>query len=371
MTTTDDNVLGRAHVADTPELEQYYRDLESLSAGALWTVANDIEPWEPKAASAVTLWRYEELRPLVLRAAELVSPQDAGRRVVWLSNPSRRAVSASVGWLYSGLQIMLPGEWAPAHRHAAAALRFVIEGQGAYTVVDGERATLGAKDFVITPAGTWHDHGNDGDTVPAIWQDGLDIPLVNALDANFYEVYAPGRQEAVGHVNNSTSAYAGPGLLPPDEGRAAQRYSPLLKYPFERSYEALLSLAHSRAGSPYDGALMKFVNPRSGGHVMPTMGAQIQALAPGEATKAHRHTGSFMYTVAKGSGASIVGGQRLEWKENDTFCVPSWTWHEHLNGATSQDAVLFSFHDLPVIEALGLYREEPLLENDGHQEVKA
>jgi gentisate 1,2-dioxygenase len=371
MTTTDDSVLGRARVKDTPELEEYYRELEALSVGALWTVANDIEPWEPKAQSSVMHWSYEMLRPLVLRAAELVSPQDAGRRVVWLCNPSRRAVSASVGWLYSGLQIMLPGEWAPAHRHAAAALRYIIEGEGAYTVVDGERATLGAKDFVITPAGTWHDHGNDGTTSPAIWQDGLDIPLVNAMDANFYEIFEDGRQEPVGQVDNSTRSYAGPGLLPPDEGRGGQRYSPLLKYPFERSYESLLSLAHSRPGSPYDGAVLTFVNPRTGGHVMPTMGAQIQALAPGEATKAHRHTGSFMYTVVKGSGASIIGGRRVAWKENDIFCVPSWTWHEHINGASNQDAVLFSFHDLPVIDALGLYREQPLADNDGHQEIVA
>lgn len=367
---TDDTVLGRARVEDRPELQEYYAKLEELSAGALWTVANDIEPWEPKSKSTPTLWNYEALRPLVLQAAELVTPQDAGRRVVWLANPSRREVSAAVGWLYSGLQIMGPGEWAPAHRHAAAALRFIIEGEGAYTVVDGERATLGAKDFVITPSGTWHDHGvEEGGNVPAIWQDGLDIPFVNAMEANTYEVHSDGRQTAQGETNRSTGSHAAAGLLPDGDRRWTAPYSPLLKYPFERSYEALQELAKAEAPSPYDGSVLRFTNPATGGHVMPTMGAQIQLLQPGEATQAHRHTGSIMYTVAKGEGHSVIDGQRFDWKENDIFCVPSWAVHEHANGSTSEDAVLFSFNDLPVIEALALYIEKPFEDNGGHQEV--
>jgi gentisate 1,2-dioxygenase len=366
---TDDTVLGRARVEDRPELQEYYAKLEELSAGALWTVANDIEPWEPKSKSTPTLWSYEALRPLVLEAADLVTPEDAGRRVVWLANPTRREVSAAVGWLYSGLQIMLAGEWAPAHRHAAAALRFIIEGEGAYTVVDGERATLGAKDFVITPSGTWHDHGNEGASGAAIWQDGLDIPFVNAMEANTYEVHGDGRQTAEGESNRSTASYAAAGLLP--DTRWDKRYSPLLKYPFERSYEALGSLAEAQAPSPYDGYVLRFTNPVTGGHVMPTMGAQIQLLTPGEATRAHRHTGSVMYTVAKGEGHSVIGGKRFDWKENDIFCVPSWEPHEHANGSASEDAVLFSFNDLPVIESLGLYLERPFEDGDGHQEVTA
>lgn len=236
-------------------------------------------------------------------------------------------------------------------------------------MVDGERATLGAKDFVITPAGTWHDHGNDGDSGPAIWQDGLDIPLVNSMEANFYEVYPDGRQDAVGEVNPSTQSYVAAGLLPERDWEA--RYSPVLKYPWERTYESLTSLAAAQEPSIHDGTLLQFTNPITGGQVMPTMGARIQLLQPGEATQAHQHTGSSMYTVAKGHGHSVIGGKRLEWKENDIFCVPSWELHEHANGSESDDAVLFTFNDLPVIEALGLYREQAYQENDGHQEVVA
>lgn len=154
-----EDVIGRANVEDTPELIEYYRDLEKYEAGALWTVANKIEPWEPKSESVPVIWRYSELREPVLRSVDLVTPEKAGRRVIYLNNPGRREVSAAVGWLYSGLQVMHPGECASTHRHSASALRFIMEGKGAYTVVDGHKMTLGANDFVLTPNGTWHEHG--------------------------------------------------------------------------------------------------------------------------------------------------------------------------------------------------------------------
>jgi gentisate 1,2-dioxygenase len=123
-----EDVAGRANVEDTPELLAYYDELERLEAGALWTVANKIEPWQPKSSSVPVLWRYEDLRAHVLRSVELVSPEKAGRRVIYLNNPGRREHAAAVGWLYSGLQVMHPGEVASAHAHSASALRFIMEG---------------------------------------------------------------------------------------------------------------------------------------------------------------------------------------------------------------------------------------------------
>ena len=178
-----EDVVGRANVEDTPELLAYYDQLEKLEAGALWTVANKIEPWAPKSSSVPVLWRYQDLRAHVLRSVELVSPEKAGRRVIYLNNPGRREHAAAVGWLYSGLQVMHPGEVATAHAHSASALRFIMEGEGAYTIVDGHKMTLGANDFVLTPNGTWHEHGVEATGSACIWQDGLDIPLVNALEA--------------------------------------------------------------------------------------------------------------------------------------------------------------------------------------------
>jgi len=364
----DEDTPGRARVADTPELQRYYRELAALETGALWTVANQIEPWQPRSNSVPVLWRYSDLRGLVLRSVELVTPERAGRRVVYLNNPGRRAVSAVVGWLYSGLQVMRPGEIASAHSHSAAALRFIMEGSGAYTVVDGHKITLGARDVVLTPNGTWHEHGVEPGGTPCIWQDALDIPFVNAMEANFFVVH-PELHQSVAHSPNDTSAYWGNPGLKPANAEWSHKYSPLFKYEWGPTYEALCRYGAASEGSAFDGTLMDYVNPITGGPVMPTLGASMQQLRPGEATRAHRHTGSVVYQVALGSGHSVIGGVRFDWNERDIFCVPSWTWHEHANGSERADACLFSFHDLPVIRTLGLYREEAFGGPAGRQPV--
>lgn len=369
-----EDVAGRANVADTPELTAYYDELEKHSAAALWTVANKIEPWEPVSASVPMLWRYDDLRDPVLRSVELVTPEQAGRRVIYLDNPGRSDVAAAVGWLYSGLQVMHPGERASAHRHSASALRFIMEGTGAYTIVDGHKMTLGRNDFVLTPNGTWHEHAVAEDGTPCIWQDGLDIPLVNCLEANFYEVHPDLAQATNYPVDDMTKTWGNPGLLPQSHFGSepwSHGYSPMLKYEWAPTYEALSKLAVVSDGSPFDGVLMEYVNPATGGPVMQTIGASMQMLRPGETTKAHRHTGSYLYQCCKGSGHSVINGQRFEWSERDIFCVPSWAWHEHHNASASEDACLFCFNDLPVMRKLGLYREEALAEGAGHQPVTA
>ena len=363
-----EEVAGRANVADTAALQEFYRDLEGQHAGALWTIANKIEPWQPESTSVPIVWHYDRLRDHVLRALELVTPEQAGRRVVYLANPGRADVTAAVGWLYSGIQVMGPGECASSHRHSASALRFIMEGSGAFTNVDGHKMTLGRNDFVLTPNGTWHEHGVAEDGTICTWQDGLDIPLMNALEANFYEVH-PDLQQAISFpIDDSTATWGNPALKPAGESWS-KRYSPLLKYEWAPTYEALLKYARVTDGSPYDGIHMDYVNPLTGGPPMMTMGASMQLLRPGEHTQAHREVGSFVYQCAKGSGHSIVGGKRLDWKERDIFVVPAWMWHEHVNGSASDDACLFSFHDLPTMKALGLYRAEGLAENGGHQPV--
>ncbi|QKS01176.1 cupin domain-containing protein [Sphingomonas sp. CL5.1] len=363
-----EDMVGRANVADTAELVDFYRELEAQGAGALWTVANKIEPWQPVSESVPMIWRYDHLRDYVMRALELVTPEQAGRRVVYLANPGRRDVTAAVGWLYSGIQVMGPGEVASSHRHSASALRFIMEGQGAFTNVDGHKMTLGRNDFVLTPNGTWHEHGVAEDGTICTWQDGLDIPLMNALDANFYEVH-PDLRQAVGFpVDDSVAAWGAAALKPAGE-TWSKRYSPLLKYEWAPTYEALVKYSKVSDGSPFDGIHMEYINPATGGSPMLTMGASMQLLRPGEHTKAHRETGSFVYQCAKGFGSSIIGGRRFDWKERDIFVVPSWMWHEHVNGSSSDDACLFSFHDLPVMRALGLYRCEALADGDGHQPV--
>jgi gentisate 1,2-dioxygenase len=323
-----ENVVGRANVEDTPELEAYYRSLEGEALGALWTVANEIEPWYPQPKSVPTLWKWRRIEPLVRRAPELVAAEKAARRVVMLVNPGRKEWSAAAGLLYTGVQVMNPGELTSAHRHQASALRFIMDGRGAYTTVDGERMSLGARDLVLTPNGTWHDHGVDASGTQCVWQDGLDIPLMNSLDANFYEVHPDVVQKPA----------------PLSRENWSEPYSPQFMYPWDDAYRALKA----------DGRCYQYKNPLTGGPIMPTMGAQLELLRKGEATRPHRHTGSVIYQVAQGSGWSEIAGQRFAWEEKDIFALPSWALHHH---GAHEESVLFSFDDLPAMRALGLYRE--------------
>ncbi|MEX0446124.1 cupin domain-containing protein [Xenorhabdus sp. SGI246] len=363
-----ENIIGRANVADNPELLAYYQELEKHRTGALWTIANKIEPWQPKSASVPVLWRYSVLREHVLKSADLVTPEKAGRRVVYLNNTGDPRSSSAVGLLYSGIQTMRPGEAASAHAHSSSALRFIMEGRGAYTIVNGQKMPLEANDFVLTPGGTWHEHGVDPDGSQCIWQDGLDIPLVNVLEAGFYKVHPDLRQAVTEPVDASVALWGAPALRPQNIGWN-KPYSPLFKYQWEPTYAALQRHARVSEGSPFDDILMHYTNPLTGGHVMPTLGASMQLLRPGFVGKAHRHTGSFIYQVAKGQGYSVIDGQRFDWQVRDIFCVPSWALHEHVNTSQTEDACLFCFNDLPVIQALQLYYEEALTDNDGHQRV--
>src|SRR5256714_462623 len=283
-----ENVIGRANVEDSSELDAYYAELERHAAGALWTVANEIEPWQPQPKSVPHLWKWRTLEPLVRKAPALVSAEKAARRVVMLVNPGRKEWSAASGLLYTGVQVMNPGEFTSAHRHQASALRFIMEGEGAYTVVDGEKMTLGARDLVLTPNGTWHDHGVDAGGTQCVWQDGLDIPLMNSLDANFYEVHPAVVQTPLPN-----------GL--PREGWS-KPYSPVFKYSWDAAYSALKSGKQR---------IMEYTNPLTGGPIMPTIGAQLE-VSSGEG-KTVRHTGSMIYQVAKGRGSSEIGGRPLDW----------------------------------------------------------
>ena len=336
-----ENIIGRANVGDTPELEAYYRALEGEALGALWNVANEIEPWVPQPKSVPVLWKWKRIEPLVRRAPGLVSAEKAARRVVMLVNPGRKEWSAAAGLLYTGVQIMNPGELTSAHRHQASALRFIMEGRGAYTVVDGERMTLGPRDLVLTPNGTWHDHGIEPGGTQCVWQDGLDIPMMNALDANFFEVHPD--------IVQKPSALSRENWSKP--------YSPVFKYAWDESYAALKKSADH---SPFDGTVYQYSNPLTRGPIMPTIGAQLQLLQPSEQTKTHRHTGSAIYQVAKGRGWSVIAGQRFEWEEKDIFALPSWAPHSHGNASSTEEAVLFSFNDFPAMRALALYREEAI-----------
>ena len=338
------------------EREEFYEGLKPHNLGPLWT-AEGLLPLEPQSKAVPHVWRYEKVRPHLLRAGDLVTEKEAMRRVLMMLNPGLNGEVATTRNLYAGLQLVLPGEIAPAHHHAAAAIRFIVEGDGAYTTVDGERAIMHPGDLVLTPNWTWHDHGNETEQ-PMIWLDGLDLPMVNGLETNFFEIGDGARQQLTKPDDASARLYAKSRLTPAwiDWSHA---YSPVVNYPWAQTEQVLSDVADGTDGSPFDGIIFEYTNPQTGGSCMPTMACFVQRLAPGMHTDAHRHTTSAIYSVVQGHGHSIVDGTRLDWSERDTFCLPGWAVHEHVNGSDSDPAVLFSYTDDPVIRSLALYREQP------------
>lgn len=342
-------------------IDQFYDDVRRVHGRALWQTDGTAK----KAATVPYLWKYRDFRPLLLRAADVVPIELAERRVLVMANPGILTDWQASNTLLANLQIILPGEVARSHRHSASALRLVVEGSGAYTAVDGEKSYMDPGDFVTTPNWTWHDHGNEGDGA-MIWLDGLDVPLIQALEANFFELY-PDKKYPLSNPDELSMRLFGAGNLRPTWIRHDARHSPLLNYKFVHTYAALKEMAEHTDGSPYDGVSVEYTNPLTGGPAIATMTCFANLLRPGQRTKAHRHTGGTIYHVIKGKGRSVISGRVFEWDEKDTFVVPSWALHEH---QAETESVLFSYSDAAVLQPVGLYREEALTDNGGYQKVE-
>ena len=338
---------------------RFYDEISSAHLTPLWEVLHGLVPTAPASPCMPAHWRYEEVRPHLMRAGELISAAEAVRRVLILENPALRGQSAITQSLYAGLQLILPGEIAPSHRHTQSALRFIVEGRGAYTAVDGERTTMEPGDFLITPSWTWHDHGHEAEG-PVVWLDGLDIPLVRFLDAGFAETY-PQPVQPVLRAEGTNRARWGANMAPLRHVAPHGATSPIFSYPYARSREALDALRRSGPVDAWDGVKLRYVNPATGGAAMPTMGTFLQLLPAGFESLPSRQTDGTVYSVVEGRGRAIVGAGNaravFDFRPRDHFVVPSWQCIELL---AEDDCVLFSFSDRPVQEALGLWREERL-----------
>ena len=342
--------------ATSEQLQEFYEELLPHSLGALWTVQEQALTSEPRSKAVPYLWQWRELKAKAMQAGELVGTQEAERRVLMLLNPGLAGRIATTNSLFSGLQIVMPGEAARSHRHTPAALRFVIQSQGGYTTVEGEKIPMHPGDLVLTPNWNWHDHANDTGE-PMIWLDGLDLPLVHLLESVFYEPFPEDAQPVTRPADETLKLYGNGGLTPGWQTPEGS-HSPLMHYPWEQTRNALLRLAPDADGSPHDGVILEYTNPMTGGPVMPTIACHVQLLRPGQRTKAHRHTSSVIYHVVEGHGESIVDSQPMEWETKDVFCVPGWAYHEHANTSSTEPALLFSFTDQPVLRSLNLLREQ-------------
>ena len=344
------------------ELTRFYEELNADRLGALWTsLPPQIVPGagkvEPHPHALPYVWHWRDLRLRALQAAALIGTEQAERRVLELRNPGLTEYVAATNTLFAGLQIVMPGELARAHRHTMAALRFVIESDGGYTNVGGEPIPMRPGDLVLTPNWAWHDHANDTSR-PMIWLDGLDAPLIRFLGTGFHEEYSDETQP-LSEQRGSTRTKYGAGALRPAWDSHSGRASPLMHYSWADTRQALQDLVDLAKGSPYDGLIIEYTNPLDGGPVMPTLGCYVQMLRPRERTQGHRHTSSAVYHVVEGQGCSMVGNEALEWDDKDVFAVPAWTDHYHQNLSHTAPAFLFSFTDIPVVRSLDLLREQP------------
>lgn len=329
----------------------YYARIGQHSMAPLWEVIAKLLSREPVTDATPHIWKYDQLRPILLESGDLISAQEAERRVLVLENPSMRGRSCITESLYAGLQLILPGEVAPTHRHSPTALRFILEGSRAFTAINGEKAYMEPGDLILTPSWVWHDHGHEGD-VPVVWMDGLDIPLVRHLGPVFAEAYTDEYYPRTRPATDNQFRY-GANMLPVGETYATEN-SPVFHYPYERSREALAKLAKAGEIDSHHGFKMEYINPTNGGPVMPTIGCFMQHLPKGFRGEPYQSTAAWVYSVVEGRGRTIVGDKVIEWQPRDVFVIPAWYKHHH---EPAGETFLFSFSDKPVHEKLGLFRE--------------
>lgn len=309
----------------------------------------------PQPACMPYLWSWDTVQSTLDELCELLTETSTARRNVSFINPDSRA-NATSHTLLMGMQAVLPGEIAWAHRHSMNALRFIVDGgPDVYTVVDGEKCTMETNDLVLTPAYTWHDHHNESST-SKIWIDILDVPIFGFLRQFFFETFGdsvqPLRQNSADFLSKRSSL-----VRPAWEERSPERIP--YRYPWSEVHKTLRDLAAAEA-SPYDDVILNYAHPITGGPTMPTIDCHVQLLRPGFRGEKHRHTSSTVFYVVEGEGTTIVGDVELNWSARDSFVVPNWMWHQHVNRSVSADAILFSSTDAPLLTALGMYREEPV-----------
>jgi gentisate 1,2-dioxygenase len=310
-------------------LTHFSRDISAHHFAPLWERTLRMQPG---SASVPALWRYADTRPLLARAAGLISTRDAERRVLVLENPAMRGSYQITPSLFAGLQIILPGEIAPAHRHTPNALRFIVEGEGAYTAVDGTRLPMAPGDFVVTPNWDWHDHGNPGNA-PVVWLDGLDTPFAQFFGAMFRENYPQESQPVAQDAGSAPSP---------------------LRFPYAHTRAALAEIVRKTAAHPVHGHKLRYANPATGGNVFPTMAVFMQLLPQGFDGRGYRSTDGAVFCVVEGRGTVYFDNEPQAFEAHDCFVIPPWQKHRF---AAQSECVLFSFSDRAAQEALGFWRE--------------
>jgi gentisate 1,2-dioxygenase len=329
-------------------IEEFNRKLEKLNLIGYWAIPRR-EEFEPQASFEPCMWRWDDVQRALDEAGEILGLDESLRRFIAFRSPSKLRTTHTIAL---GVQLVKPGEIARAHRHTMSAIRFVLKGGDAQTTVQGEPFPMEDGDLITTPSRTWHDHYN-GSQEPVTWLDGTDAPLMGLLEVGFAELFQSA-QQPVSRPSDLSIYELGPAR--PSWVSGAARQPPPYRYRWGDTEKAFNALGEN-PGDPFDGLLLRYVNPLTGGPTVPTFSCEIQMLRPGEVTKSHRHTSTVIYHAFRGSGFTVIEETRYEWEQGDSFAVPLWRWHHH--GSNSrEEAILFSMNDRPLMEALGFYREE-------------
>lgn len=312
---------------------------------------DDIQPW---------VWRWKDMLPNILEAGNLIPIDDTMKmRTIHMVNPSQGLPLGTTRTFAAMLQHLNPGEVTQSHRHTASSVYFMIQGSGLYTTAEGEQQWMEPGDLLTQPNWTWHGSTNSG-SAPAIWFTAMDSPLTQYLSTWSVENYPDGRTQPITKPDGYHLKRMG-----------ALRCSTVLqgsppfpvRFPWKDTFNLLQELAASGECDPFDGVVLDYTEPLTGGPTTATIGCRIQMLRPGEQTHSHRHTCSTVYYVVQGTGVTRLGKDRrdeknLDWSEHDCFSVPPWYWHQFRNESSALPAILFSTSDRPLLKAMRLYREE-------------
>ncbi|GLR79153.1 cupin domain-containing protein (plasmid) [Azospirillum oryzae] len=338
--------LGR--LEDLPE--DYRAALTAQNLVPLWpSLRAVLPPGKPARRTQPIAWSYRDLRPLLLRAGDLTPMEKAERRVLVMANPGHGLEKMqATSTIYLGMQLLLPGEWAPAHRHTPNAVRMIVEGEGAYTTVDGEKCPMSRGDLILTPTGLWHEHGHDGDK-PVVWLDVLDLPMVYYMEASYV---TEGNAQSV-NGEAAERAYQRGGVVPSPVFNRAGKPFPMLRYPWADVRKALLALAESQPG--IDAVQVAYVNPETGTDCQKLLGFSALMLRPGERLDLPARSTAMVFHLIKGAADVTLDGKHLALAEADTCCVPGYEPVNLRNPSAEQPAFLFIADDAPLQKKLGLY----------------
>ncbi len=340
------NELGR--LEDLPP--DYVQDLRDLNLVPLWpSLRGVLPPKIPTRQTRPTHWPYQSLKPLLLKAGELTPIEKAERRVLVLANPGHGLdkMQASAA-MYLGMQLLMPGEWAPSHRHTPNAVRMIVEGEGAYTTVDGEKCPMSRGDLILTPTGLWHEHGHDG-TDPVIWLDVLDLPLVYYMEASYHvngnrQTIAPGRGD---------KQYAHGGLVPSHVFERSHKAYPMLRYAWTDAKAALQTLA---ADLPdLEQVQITYTNPETGTDAENILGFYALMLRPGQSLRLPARSPAQVFHLIEGSVQADMVDSRFNLVEADTCCAPGYEAVTLKNLQADKASFVFIADESPLHRKLGVY----------------